>query len=167
MGKINFSSKVIFVMGVSGSGKSSVGLLLANELSVPFIDADDHHPPSNIEKMSQGIPLNDGDRAPWLDRLNELAKKNIPNGCVIACSALKEAYRSKLMQSIHEQTIWVYLKGTYDQIFDRMSKREDHYMGATMLKSQFDQLEEPDNVISLDISDSPDEIVKKIKLEQK
>ena len=77
-------------MGVSGSGKTSIGRLLANELSVPFIDADDHHPPSNIEKMSQGIPLVDSDRETWLDKLHEIAVDHISSGCVIACSALKD-----------------------------------------------------------------------------
>ena len=112
--KNDLAQKVIFVMGVSGSGKSSIGQLLANELSIPFIDADDHHPPSNIKKMSQGIPLQDSDRFPWLDILHEIAVKHIGSGCVIACSALKEIYRTQLNKSIESSVEWIYLKGSYD-----------------------------------------------------
>ena len=150
-------------MGVSGSGKTSVGRILAKDLSVLFIDADDHHPHSNIEKMSQGIPLNDLDREPWLDQLNKIAKENINSGCVIACSALKEDYRIRLTNSIESDVLWVYLKGTYDQIFDRMKNRQDHFMGAEMLRSQFETLEEPENVIQMDISNPTEEIVQNIK----
>lgn len=152
-------------MGVSGSGKTSIGRLLAKELSVPFIDADDHHPPSNIEKMSQGIPLEDSDREPWLDILHEIAVKHLDgdSGCVIACSALKEVYRKRLSESIEANSLWVYLKGTYEQIFERMKKREGHFMGAEMLKSQFETLEEPRNAIHIDISDSLEKIVRVIQ----
>lgn len=159
----NFTKKIIFIIGVSGSGKTSVGQLLANELSVPFIDADDHHPLSNIEKMTQGIPLNDSDRVPWLDVLHEIAVKHLNAGCVIACSALKETYRKRLSQSIESSILWVYLKGSYDLIFERMNSREGHFMEAKMLKSQFDTLEEPTNAINIDISNSPKIIVQKIK----
>ena len=155
--------KVIFIMGVSGSGKTSVGRLLANELSVPFIDADDHHPPSNIEKMSQGTPLTDSDREPWLDRLHEIALDHINSGCIIACSALKEVYRRRLIHSIESNVLWVYLKGSYDLIFERMKNREDHFMDAKMLRSQFETLEEPENAINIDIADTMEGIVQKIK----
>ncbi len=150
-------------MGVSGSGKSSVGRLLANELSVPFIDADDHHPPSNIEKMSHGIPLTDSDRKPWLDKLHEIAESHLSSGCVIGCSALKEVYRRRMSQSIESNVQWVYLKGSYEQIFKRMENREGHFMAAKMLKSQFDTLEEPENAIIADIADSQAVSVEKIK----
>ncbi len=150
-------------MGVSGSGKSSVGQLLANELSVPFIDADDHHPLANIEKMSQGIPLNDHDRKPWLDQLHEIAVDHLNSGCVIACSALKEDYRKRLTQSIASHVLWIYLKGSYEQIFERMKNRKDHFMAAEMLRSQFETLEEPQNAINIGIADSLDIIVHKIK----
>ncbi len=151
-------------MGVSGSGKTSVGRLLAQDLSVLFIDADDHHPPSNIEKMSQGIPLTDTDREPWLDTLNKIAQEHIHSGCVIACSALKEVYRQRLSAFIESEVRWVYLKGTYEQIYERMQQRQDHFMGARMLKSQFEALEEPENVLTMDIADPPQVIVQKIKL---
>ena len=150
-------------MGVSGSGKTSVGRILAKELSVLFVDADDHHPASNIEKMSLGIPLNDDDREPWLNNLNQIAQDNVSSGCVIACSALKKAYRWRLKNSIESEVLWIYLKGAYDQIFERMKIRQDHYMGANMLRSQFEAFEEPENAISIDIADSPEVIVQKIK----
>jgi carbohydrate kinase (thermoresistant glucokinase family) len=155
--------KVVFVMGVSGSGKTSVGRLLAKELSVLFVDADDHHPTSNIEKMSRGIPLNDADREPWLDKLNEIAQDHVNSGCVIACSALKEVYRKRLSESIESNVIWIYLKGTYDQIYGRMKERKGHFMGAKMLRSQFEALEEPENAIQMDIADSPEVLVDHIK----
>ncbi len=161
--RIGSIKKVIFVIGVSGCGKTSVGQLLAEDLSVPFIDADDHHPASNIEKMSLGIPLNDGDREPWLDKLNEIAKCHLNSGCVIACSALKEIYRERLSRSIESYVRWFYLKGSYDLIFDRMKKRQDHYMGSGMLKSQFETLEEPEYAISINIENPLEEIVRKIK----
>ena len=150
-------------MGVSGSGKTSVGRLLANELSVPFIYSDDHHPPANIEKMSQGTPLTDSDREPWLDRLHEIALDHINSGCIIACSALKEVYRRRLIHSIESNVLWVYLKGSYDLIFERMKNREDHFMDAKMLRSQFEALEEPENAINIDIADTMEGIVQKIK----
>lgn len=157
------SKSVIFIMGVSGSGKSTIGHLLSRELSIPFIDADDHHPESNIEKMSQGIPLNDSDRMPWLKTLNKIAIEHLRTGCVIACSALKVDYRSILNQSLENNVFWVYLKGSYDLINERMNNRVDHYMEAAMLKSQFDALEEPDDVLTIDIANSLDYITERIK----
>lgn len=156
-------SKVIFVMGVSGSGKTSIGRLLANELSVPFIDADNHHPQSNIKKMSKGMALKDSDRLPWLDILHKIAVKHLNIGCVIACSALKEIYRNRLSQSIKTSIVWVYLKGSYDLIFERMQMRKGHFMKAEMLKSQFEILEEPENAINIDIANSQKVIVQRIK----
>ncbi len=163
MDEMNIGSKVIFIMGVSGCGKSLIGQQLAKELDIPFVDADDHHPEANIEKMSQGIPLNDEDRIPWLNELNRIAKVQYSQGCVIACSALKEEYRLRLMNSIESQAVWVYLKGSYDQIFERMNRRENHFMGSIMLQSQFDTLEEPDNAITISVKDSPEAIVGQLK----
>lgn len=153
------TTRIIFVIGVSGSGKSSVGRLLAEDLAMPFVDADDHHPTENIEKMSRGIPLEDEDRRPWIERLNQIAKVHLDSGCIIACSALKETYRDLLSSSIESKVRWVYLKGTYDQIFERMKQRQDHFMEAHMLKSQFDTLEEPENALTVDITDTPKEMV--------
>lgn len=154
-------------MGVSGSGKTTVGQQLANDLSMTFIDADDHHPEANIKKMSQAIPLNDADRQPWLSKLNHLAKSHFGNGCVIACSALKETYRSQLIQSIDTEVTWVYLKGSYHQIFERMKNRKDHFMDTAMLKSQFEALEEPKNAIQIAITEPLSEIIKEIKSQLK
>ena len=157
------SKKVIFVMGVSGCGKSSVGQLLADELSISFVDADDYHPQSNIEKMSQGVPLTDSDRMPWLDQVNKIAAKHLESGVVIACSALKEKYRTQLNQSIEPNVVWVYLKGDYDLIFNRMKNRKDHFMSSGMLKSQFETLQEPENAIIVDIANSLEHVVDEIK----
>lgn len=153
--------KIIFVMGVSGSGKSTVGQLVANKLSMPFIDADDHHLPSSIEKMAQGIPLSDSDRMPWLTAINKLAIEHLGSGSgvVIACSALKKKYRDQLNQSVEANVNWVYLKGDYDLIFERMKTRSDHFMGASMLKSQFEILQEPEHAITVDIAASLSNVV--------
>lgn len=149
-------------MGVSGCGKSSVGQLLAKEMEITFIDADDHHPQSNIDKMSRGIPLTDEDRGPWLDQLNQLAKNNLTNGCVIACSALKQSYREQLSQSISKEVMWVYLKGDYELIYNRMKKRSSHFMEPDMLRSQFETLEEPKDAIVLNIEGSTENVVQEL-----
>ena len=148
-------------MGVSGSGKSTVGQLVADKLSMPFIDADDHHLPSSIEKMAQGIPLSDKDRMPWLTAINNLAIEHLDlsSGAVIACSALKKKYRTQLNQSIETNVNWIYLKGDYDLIFERMKTRSDHFMGASMLKSQFEILQEPKDAITVDIAGSLSNVV--------
>ena len=151
-------------MGVSGSGKSSVAKLLAEELSIAFIDADDHHIPSSIEKMSKGVPLTDTDREPWLERMNKIAINHLGSGAVIACSALKKKYRQRLNQRIESNVDWVYLKGDYDLIFKRMKNRKHHFMDADMLTSQFDALEEPEGAIVINIANSLEGIVENIKL---
>ena len=150
----------IIVMGVSGSGKTRVGKALAGSLGWDFYDADDFHPPSNIAKMAEGIPLDDSDRAPWLGALNELLRscltRNRPG--VLACSALKERYRATLLEG-NSGVRLVYLKGSYDLIRSRMAGREGHYMKAHMLKSQFEALEEPSQAWTVDISLPVEEIV--------
>lgn len=163
MMEILLCKKVIFIMGVSGTGKSTVGRLLSNELSVPFIDADDHHLPSNIKKMSQGIPLTDDDRIPWLDQINQIALKHLGLGAVIACSALKKEYRARLSQSIEQNLTWVYLQGSYGLIADRMKNRKGHFMNVRMLKSQFETLQEPNNAMTINVANSPEIIVGEIK----
>lgn len=159
---MRLSKNIIFVIGVSGSGKSLIGKMLAEELSLPFLDADDFHTEESKFKMSNGIPLNDEDRYPWLIKLNEYAKYNA-DGCVIACSALKEKYRKTLSRDIEAKVQWVYLNGDYEALYRRIKARSDHYMKAEMLQSQFDDLEEPKNAINVDIALAPKTIINDLK----
>lgn len=147
-------------MGVSGSGKTTIGSLLAKELNIKFYDADDFHSESNKEKMSKGIALTDKDRASWLSALQNLMQTEKAS-FVLACSALKETYRDIL--NIHEQVKFVYLKGSFEQIEQRLSERENHYMPVTLLQSQFDALEEPKDVLTIDISNTPETIIQIIR----
>jgi len=157
------SIRFLIVMGVSGSGKTSVGKSLAKHLGWDFYDADDFHPPENVAKMAKTIPLTDSDRAPWLAALHELISsslaRNLPG--VLACSALKERYRQKLLEG-NDGVRLIYLKGSYDLIWSRMSARKDHYMKPHMLQSQFETLEEPVNALIVDVTPSVDEILKVI-----
>lgn len=154
---------VVIVMGVSGSGKTTIGKKLAAELGWEFFDGDDYHPPTNIEKMSKGIPLNDDDRQTWLELLRGLIEglQQQNKGGIIASSALKASYRDILVDGDDGITV-VYLRGNYDLIWERMKSRQGHYMKANMLKSQFDALQEPDDAIIVDITDSPDEIMQQV-----
>jgi len=151
-------------MGVSGCGKSTIGNLLSQELDIPFFDGDDYHPQSNIEKMSSGQALNDDDRQGWLEVLNNLAKKQLTtNDSVIVCSALKQKYRDILSLNIESDVKWVYLSGSFNQIYERLNNRSNHFMPPELLKSQFQILEDPEDAIKIDISLTPKEIVKTIK----
>jgi carbohydrate kinase (thermoresistant glucokinase family) len=156
----------IIVMGVSGSGKTTVGLALAHALRCPFYDGDDYHPPANIAKMAAGLPLNDDDRAGWLAALADVIRAGLARGeqGVIACSALKQKYRATLRSaaSCAEQVRFVYLKGSYSTIMARMQSRQWHYMQPGMLQSQFDALEEPINAVVVDITLEPEEVVRQI-----
>lgn len=150
------------LIGVSGCGKTTLGKILANQLGWDFFDGDDFHSDQNISKMSAGIPLNDLDRESWLKSLAELIRtRNLAglNG-VLACSALKEKYRVILRQA--GAVKFVYLKGSYDQISQRLAKREDHFMRPELLASQFEALEEPANGLVVEIEQSIDEIIEKI-----
>lgn len=155
-------SPVIVIMGVSGSGKTAVGRALAQRLKCPFFDGDDFHPPDNVAKMSKSIPLDDQDRRPWLVALHDLISHHLSQGspAVVTCSALKKDYRCLLAEG-NAGLVFVYLKGDYDLIWRRMSAREDHYMKTSMLRSQFDDLEEPSagEALSVEITRPPDEIV--------
>jgi len=158
---------VILVMGVSGSGKTTIGQLLAASLHWKFSDADDFHPAANIEKMSHGIPLSDSDRLPWLEALRSAIEEWLQTGTnsVLACSALKSNYRQFLQ--ISDQVKFIYLKGSFDLIQQRLYQRHGHYMKADLLKSQFDTLEEPDNALVIDIAQTPEAIVQQIRNELK
>ena len=147
-------------MGVSGSGKTTLGKALAQRLGWDFFDADDFHPPANIVKMAAGVPLSDSDRAPWLAALHEHLLSTLKSGRhpVLACSALKDKYRAQLLEGMDGIAI-IYLKGSYDLIFSRMSIREGHYMKPEMLRSQFDALEEPKDAVVLDVEMSLEEMI--------
>lgn len=148
-------------MGVSGSGKSTIGYALANKLNIPFYDGDDYHPKANIEKMASGKPLDDNDRIEWLQSLNKLALENEKNGAVIACSALKESYRSLLQKGL-SSSLWVVLEGSIEVITQRMQSRENHFMPVDLLQSQFATLEVPTYGIHLAIEGKKEDIVLEI-----
>lgn len=150
---------IIFVMGVSGSGKSTIGKQLANALSIPFFDGDDFHPEANITKMSRGLALNDQDREPWLEILNSLARKHAASGAVIVCSALKKAYRDQLEKGLTPKPVWIYLNGDFNLISERLGQRKGHFMPPSLLRSQFDTLEVPEEAIEVEVNLSPEQIL--------
>lgn len=156
---------VTIIMGVSGCGKTSVGQQLAAKLDCPFYDGDDFHPPGNVAKMVSGQPLNDDDRYPWLARLHDLIGSHLRKGetAVLACSALKKKYRDQL-RGDNSGVQFVYLEGSFDLIWQRMSARANHYMKAEMLQSQFDALERPSSreAFTIQIDRSINEIVSEI-----
>jgi carbohydrate kinase (thermoresistant glucokinase family) len=153
-------SSIFFIMGVSGSGKTTIGELLSERTGIPFFDADDYHPTSNKKKMQEGHALTDEDRQGWLMRLNELAvEQATTKGAIIACSALKERYREILSTHITVPVYWVLLQGSFELIKQRIEKRKGHYMPASLLQSQFDILEAPANAIVEDIANEPGFIV--------
>ena len=159
------SLKVIYIMGVAGSGKTTIGKLLATKTGFLFIDADNFHPRQNIDKMKAGIPLTDKDRWPWLDNIHEFVSKEISSqNIIVACSALKKMYRDCLSDGITDNCRWIFLKGDYGIIWDRMQKRTGHFMPESLLQSQFEILQTPLHCIEVDISKTPDEIVDEIIL---
>jgi gluconokinase len=154
---------IIVLMGVTASGKSTVGKRLALELGWRFLEGDDFHSPDNIEKLRQGKPLNDEDRKPWLEAIREAIRAALDRGenAVIACSALKEPYRRMLR--VGEQVAFVYLKATIDLIQKRTARRAGHFMNPNLIQSQFDTLEEPQDVLQIDAGLTPAEIVQVIR----
>ena len=155
------------MMGVSGTGKTTIGKLLAAELKIPFFDGDDYHPKENIEKMASGMALNDDDRYGWLLALNQLAKERKNLGAVIACSALKKEYRTLLKNEIEAETEFIFLQGSYTDVKSRIDSREGHYMSSALLKSQFETLEVPDDAITVSILQTPKKIIQQILKELK
>ena len=162
------ASPIIVLMGVSGSGKTTVGKLLCEKTEWTFYEGDDFHPEENVEKMRAGTPLTDEDRVPWLLALREIIESHLEKNtsAVIACSALKASYREVLRRD-DKRIHFVFLKGEMALIQSRLSKREDHYMPADLLQSQFDTLEEPESTLTVDIHPSPQEIADQILAEMK
>ncbi|QNE40630.1 gluconokinase [Hymenobacter sp. NBH84] len=158
-------SSIYIVMGVSGSGKTTVGKLLAERLELPFHDADDFHPAANIEKMSNGIPLDDDDRAGWLaDMAKAITKWETTGGAVLACSALKEAYRQTLQGGARQSLRWVFLDGSRELLSDRIEHRKGHYMAVDMLDSQLETLEKPAYGLHIELrkEETPKQVTDKI-----
>jgi len=154
---------IVIVMGVVGAGKTTVGSMLAAELGWQFADADDFHPPANVQKIRSGTALTDADRAPWLELLRKAvagwsaANSNV----VLACSALKRSYREKLKVGLEVR--FVYLKGSVALIAERLHERHGHFAGESILASQLADLEEPQSAIVADIRQTPSEIVNSIR----
>jgi len=155
-------SQIIIVMGVSGCGKTTIGKIIADVKKSVFVDGDDLHPQTNIKKMQSGIPLNDEDRSGWLKRIIQTActVATSGNNCVIACSALKRKYRDALRAGI-QNISFVFLKASYEKVYQQMVTRKSHFMPMDLLKSQFDTLEEPaaneKDVITIVVSGGPEE----------
>ena len=154
---------VVILMGVTASGKTTVGRLLAAASGYQFYDADDFHPRANVDKMRRGIPLDDADRRPWLEALRDLVRHCLAEerNAVLACSALKEAYRGYFL--IDPRVKLVYLKVDEELIRQRLRRRRGHFMNPSLLESQFTTLEEPENALWLDASRSPEEVVGTIR----
>ena len=148
-------------MGVSGAGKTTIGRLLADKLDGIFVDGDDLHFQVNVDKMRRGIALTDEDRWPWLERVAKVIREhNNSRPLIVACSALKRSYRRRLGKDYY----LIYLKGTSSKIARRLQDRDDHFMQISLLESQFEALEEPDNALVLDLDQPPHEIAEKIIL---
>ncbi len=153
----------IIFMGVSGCGKTTIGKKTAAILGVPYYEGDHYHPPENVAKMSQGVPLTDEDRKDWLESLSQLIQEKLDAGesGVLSCSALKEKYRYQLCVD-PDRVRFIYLKGRYELIRSRMQARSGHYMPTELLKSQFEALEEPDDVFTVDIDQTPEEMMEEV-----
>ncbi len=156
--------KVVVLMGVSGSGKTTIGTGFAEQTGWAFEEGDRWHPPSNVEKMRKGHPLNDDDRRPWLDALARAIGEWIAadRKTILACSALKQAYRERLAGG-RPEVAFAYLKGTPEAIAARVARRHHEYMPSTLLPSQFATLEEPAAAITLDITKPPEELIKTLR----
>lgn len=153
---------IIVVMGVCSSGKTVIGSLLAERLGLEFYDADNFHPESNIRKMSKGISLNDKDRLPWLKSIAEkMPQWAKGSGAVLACSALKNSYRD-ILRVGSSDVRFVYLKGTKEIILERIRNRKGHFFPASLVDSQFEIIDEPEDAIVIDITQKPEVIVEEI-----
>jgi carbohydrate kinase (thermoresistant glucokinase family) len=154
---------VYVVMGVAGCGKTTIGMMLAGHLGVPFHDADAYHPKANVEKMARGIPLDDDDRMPWLQTLaREIGLWNRERGAVLACSALKQSYRDVLIDGNTGKLLFIYLKGDKRTISTRLQGRSGHFFPLQLLDSQIMTLEEPGDAVTVKIDKEPEEVVDEI-----
>ena len=147
-------------MGVSGSGKTTIGQQLAEKTGYSFYDADDFHSKENIARMNAGIALTDDDRWPWLENIHDFVSAKLQTtDIILVCSALKQTYREKLGRSIEKKCKWVFLEGDYTTIMERLATRTDHYMPPSLLQSQFETLEVPPDAIRIDIKMAPGTII--------
>lgn len=154
---------IFIISGVAGSGKTTVGTLLSEKLELPFFDADDFHPPENIEKMRSGVPLNDGDRVAWLRKLSlKVPSWEKKGGAVLACSALKEFYRQVLIPIESDKVTWIVLHGPKSVLSERLRNRKNHFFNARLLDSQFEIFEIPSYGWHFNIEDSCERIVDRI-----
>lgn len=153
----------IVLMGVSGCGKTRIGEALSQKLGWPFYDGDDYHPQANIDKMSQGIPLNDDDRQPWLEELHKIIREHLDRGVnlIVSCSALKAKYRETLRGDL-QNVRFVHLAGSAELIYERLLQRNGHFMKADMLNSQFSDLEIPQDALSVSIDQPVNKVVAEI-----
>jgi carbohydrate kinase (thermoresistant glucokinase family) len=156
--------RIIYITGVSGSGKTTIGRLLGQALGIPFADGDDFHPSANIAKMQAGIPLQDEDRWPWLDAIRSYAAKAVlESSAVIACSALKETYRQKLAAGLPTGSVfWAHLQGDFATLHPRLAARQGHFMPPGLLESQFEAYEPPREGLLLDVGKPAEEVVEEI-----
>jgi gluconokinase len=154
---------VAIVMGVTGAGKTTIGELLAKQLGWSFVDADSFHSPANVEKIRHGIPLNDADREPWLKAMRDAIGGWTAEGqnVALACSALKGLYREEL--SVGADVKFIYLKGSKELIAKRLQSRHGHFASQAILASQFATLEEPEDAVTVEVDQSPEEIVREIR----
>ena len=151
---------IYIIAGVSGSGKTTIGLELSSRIGIPFYDGDDYHTINNIDKLKQGIPLTDEDRNPWLTVLAEKIQEwQQTKGAILACSALKEVYRKKLQSIPVDQVIWIFLNGEESIYEHRLRNREGHFFNPKLLKSQIDTLELPDYGIHININQTVEKIL--------
>lgn len=157
---------IVLLMGPAGSGKTTVGKLLAAKLSWDFVDGDDFHSPANIAKMARGAGLSDEDRLPWLQSIHDAMLQWLGQGqnVVLACSALKRSYRELLgVHSNAKDIKLIYLKGTFDLLRERLHSRKGHYANEQLLSSQLSDLEEPADALTIDAARSPEEITSEIE----